>query len=364
MSGDTVSFAGEGLSPELLPVDELADCAATALGADGKRILSYGTGAGYTPLREAVAERFNVHPHRVLITNGWLQGFALLAEARAAGGVAVVEFPGYDRALRLLFSLGATLLYADWHDEGIAFDVLAEQVRMSQVPPTFSIWSPTFHNPTGLTLTHEQRWDIGRLMLQSGILIVEDDTYGPLRFEGEEVPTMFQVFGQRPVYSASLSATVAPGLRVGVWILPDALSSELATRANDRYISPALLGQATVFEFMRRGRYDSNVELVAARLRERRDALIAALERHLPEATWTRPEGGIFLLLRLPPGTDARAVLGAAEGVEATPGAELMGLPNSIRLNYGEPALAEIEEGVERLAVAIEQAAAGAGSER
>ncbi len=215
-----------------------------------------------------------------LITNGWLQGFALLAEARAAGGVAVVEFPGYDRALRLLFSLGATLLYADWHDEGIAFDVLAEQVRMSQVPPTFSIWSPTFHNPTGLTLTHEQRWDIGRLMLQSGILIVEDDTYGPLRFEGEEVPTMFQVFGQRPVYSASLSATVAPGLRVGVWILPDALSSELATRANDRYISPALLGQATVFEFMLRGRYDSNVELVAARLRERRDALIAALERH------------------------------------------------------------------------------------
>ena len=94
-----------------------------------------------------------MHPHRVLITNGWLQGFALLAEARAAGAVAVVEFPGYDRALRLLLAQGATLLYADWHDDGIALDMLAEQMRMSQIPPTFSLWSPTFHNPTGLTLT-------------------------------------------------------------------------------------------------------------------------------------------------------------------------------------------------------------------
>jgi DNA-binding transcriptional MocR family regulator len=350
-----ISFAGEGLSPELLPVEELTDCAATALGADGKRILSYGTGAGYTPLREAIAERFEVHPHRVLITNGWLQGFELLAEAHAAGGVAVVEFPGYDRALRLLLALGTTLLYADWHDDGIALDTLSEHVRMSQIPPTFSLWSPTFHNPTGLTLTHEQRWDIGRLMLQSGITMVEDDTYGPLRFEGEPVPTMFRVFGQRPIYSASLSATVAPGLRVGVWIVPDELSNELATRANDRYISPALLGQATVFEFMVRSRYDSHVEFVAARLLERRDLLIAALQKHLPDATWTRPEGGIFLLLRLPPGTDAGAVLAAAEGVEATPGVEFMGLPNSIRLNYGAPALAEIEEGVERLARAAER---------
>jgi DNA-binding transcriptional MocR family regulator len=345
-----ISFAGEGLSSELLPVEELADCAATALGVDGKRILSYGTGAGYTPLREAIAERFEVHPQNVLLTNGWLQGFALLAEARAAGSVSVVEFPGYDRALRLLFSLGASLLYADWHDEGIAFDQLSEQVRMSQVPPTFSLWSPTFHNPTGLTLTHEQRWEIGQLMLRSGIMIVEDDTYGPLRFEGEPVPTFFRVLGQRSIYSASLSATVAPGLRVGVWILADALASELAARANDRYISPALLGQATVFEFMLRGRYDSHVEFLAARLRERRDVLLAALERNLPDATWTRPEGGIFLLLRLPPGTDARAVLEAAEGVEATPGVEFMGLPNSIRLNYGAPALDEIEEGVARLA--------------
>jgi DNA-binding transcriptional MocR family regulator len=350
---DTISFAGEGLAAELLPVEELADCAATALAADGKRILSYGTGAGYTPLRELIAERFSVPPACVLLTNGWLQGFALLAEARAAGGVAVVEFPGYDRALRALFSVGTTLVYADWHESGLALDQLEESIRQSGVPPTLSLWSPAFHNPTGLTLPDEQRRQLARILLGASLWIVEDDTYGPLRFEGAPVPTLFELTGQRSIYSASLSTILAPGLRVGVFILPAGLAAELAGRANDRYISPALLGQATVFELMSRGRYDNQVELVSARLRERRDVVLAALERHVEGATWTRPEGGLFLQLTLTSGVDAREVLARAEGVRAAAGGDLLGFPHTIRLNYGEPPLDELEAGIERLARAI-----------
>ena len=348
MNDDRVSFAGEGLSAELLPVEELADCAATALGADGeadpllrhRRRLHAAPRGDRRALRGAPAPRAD---HERLAAGLRAARRGACRRQRRGGRVPRLrpraEAPVLGRA---------TLLYADWHDDGISLDMLGEHVRMSQVPPTFSLWSPTFHNPTGLTLTHEERWDIGRLMLQSGITMVEDDTYGPLRFEGEPVPTMFRIFGQRPIYSASLSTIVAPGLRVGVWIVPDELSGELATRANDLYISPALLGQATVFELMQRGATTRTSSSSPPGCASGATCSSPRSRSTCRRPTWTRPEGGIFLLLRLPPGTDARAVLDAAEGVEATGGAEFMGLPNSIRLNYGAPALDEIEEGVER----------------
>jgi DNA-binding transcriptional MocR family regulator len=158
---------------------------------------------------------------------------------------------------------------------------------------------------------------------------------------------------QRFVYSTSFSTTVAPGLRVGVFILPEGLAGELTTSANDTYITPALLGQATVFEFMRRGSLDAHVERLAEQLKERRDRLVAALEEHLPEAEWTPPEGGIFLMLRLEPGLDAKAVLAGAEGVTAHAGSDFFGLPSTLRLNYAEVGLDEIEPGIERLAAAV-----------
>jgi DNA-binding transcriptional MocR family regulator len=349
---ETISFAGEGLAPDLLPLEELADCAATALEADGKRILSYGAGGGYTPLRELVAERFEVHPHRVLLTNGWLQGFSLLVGGRVTGQNILVEYPTYDRALRLLFSGGGNMLYVDWTEEGLALDILDTHIRTSQ-KPALCYTAPTFHNPTGQTLDYDERYRMCRSLLRSSILVVEDDAYGPLRFEGEAQPTLFDLTGQQTVYSTSLSLPAAPGLRVGVFILPDDLSSELAAKANDIYITPALLGQATVFEFISRGSYDPHVLQLAERLKERRDLLIAALEKHVEHGRWTVPEGGIFLLLRMPPGTNAKAQLQQTEGVEALAGADFNGLPNSIRLNFAEPALDEIEPGVERLAEAL-----------
>jgi 2-aminoadipate transaminase len=138
-----------------------------------------------------------------------------------------------------------------------------------------------------------------------------------------------------------------------VWVLPNDLASELAAGANDTYISPALLGQATIFELMRRGRFEPHLTELTGKLKERRDAVVAALSRHVPAASFVRPEGGIFVLLRLAPGTDARELVSRARGVTALPGAEFGGFPHTIRLNYAEPALDEIEPGVERLATAL-----------
>jgi len=152
---------------------------------------------------------------------------------------------------------------------------------------------------------------------------------------------------------SSRDAAGAPGLRVGVWVLPNDLAAELSTRANDTYITPSLLGQATIFEFMRRGTFEPHLARLVEQLRARRDTMAAALEEHLPEQSFVRPEGGIFITLRLPPGTDAKGLLAQAEGVRALAGAEFGGFPHTIRLNYAEPALDEIEPGIERLAEAL-----------
>jgi DNA-binding transcriptional MocR family regulator len=350
---ETISFAGDGLAPDLIPSEELADCAETALREDGSRILSYGAGAGYTPLRELLAEQLGVHPYRVLVTNGWLQGFSLLVQERARGLPAVIEYPSYYGALRTLFGAGASVIYADLHPEGPSLEQLETQLRISSTKPALAYTIPTFHNPTGQTLTYEQRWELAHILLKFGILIVEDDSYGLLRFEGDRIPTVFELTGQATVYSTSFSLTLAPGLRVGVFVLPNELAAELGNRASSTYITPPLLAQATVFEFMRRERYEPHLARLTDSLRKKRDAIVAALEKHVPEVTFVRPEGGIFILLRLPPGTDAKETVQGAEGVTALPGSEFGGFPHTLRLNFAEPALDEIEPGIERLAAAL-----------
>ncbi len=346
---DTISFSGEGLAPDLVPYDELADCAATALEQDGGRILSYGTGAGYTPLRELIAEQHGVHPLRVLVTNGWLQGFVLLTQGRISGRNVVVEYPTWGRALHAVFQGQANILYFDRRDDGLDPGQIEYQLRTNQAP-ALAYLIPTFHNPTGLTLSEEQRQAVGAALHRAGVPIVEDDSYGLLRYEGEEVPTVFELSAKTAVYSTSFSTTVAPGLRVGVFILPDELARELAARANATYITPVLLAQATVFEFIRRGSYEPHLEQLRSRLAERRDALLAALAEHFAGADWSRPEGGFYLLLKLPPGTDAKEVIERSDGVTAAAGADFMGLPNSIRLNFAGVRLDEIEPGIARLA--------------
>jgi DNA-binding transcriptional MocR family regulator len=357
---ETVEFAGEGLAEELWPAEELADCAATSLHRDGDRILSYGTGAGYTPLRELMAERFGVHPYRVLLTNGWLQGFAMLTQDRARGQNVICEYPTYDRALQLIFRAGANLLYLDLNPNGFLEDQLEFLIRTSQ-KPALCYTIPTFHNPTGWSLSLDQRYVLGDWVHnRARAVIVEDDTYGLLRYEGEPLPTLFELSEKEIVYSASLSTPIAPGLRVGLFVLPDALAGELSSLANSTYISPVLLAQATLFEFLQRGSFEPHLEVLKARLAARRDATLAALEPRFEGADWTRPQGGLFVVLSLPPGTNAKDVVDAAEGVTAMAGADFGGLPNAIRLNFAGPAsIDQIEPGIERLRAAWDSDAAG-----
>jgi 2-aminoadipate transaminase len=357
---DTISLARGIPAPECIPVGELADCARAAIERDGTTVLSYGPVGGYQPLREWLAERHGVEPSRVLVTNGSLQGIAFLAD-RFAGARVLVERPTYDRPLKLLAARGVDATAVPLDEDGLDLDAL-EQALDSGPKPAFLYTIPTFQNPSGRTLGTERRQRLVQLARDRDLLVLEDDPYGLVRFEGEPPPTLFELDGgEHVVYSSSFSKTIAPGLRVGYFVLPQALDAELEALAVSTYITPVLLGQATVFEFLRRGKLESNLERVRDLLRVRRDAMLDALEQELPSATWSRPEGGYFIWLELL--HDVQEV----PGVAFVPGTDFGGAPNTARLAFSYVSPEEIREGIRRLSAAAAEpggAAAAAPASR
>jgi 2-aminoadipate transaminase len=352
---DTISFARGVPAPECIPVEELADCAQAAIERDGTTILSYGPVGGYQPLREWIADRHGVEPSRVLVTNGSLQGLAFLAERFAGAGV-LVERPTYDRPLKLLAARGADVTAVPLDDDGLDLDAL-EQALDAGPKPAFLYTIPTFQNPSGLTLSAERRGRLVELARERDLLVVEDDPYGLVRYEGEPPPTLFELDGgKQVVYSSSFSKTVAPGLRVGYFILPPALDAELEALAVSTYITPVLLGQATVLEFLRRGNFDSNLERVRGLLRARRDAMLDALEQGLPSATWTRPEGGYFIWLELDRNVED------VPGVTFVKGTDFGAGPTTVRLAFSYVSPDEIREGIRRLSEAAAGSSAAAAA--
>jgi 2-aminoadipate transaminase len=349
---EKISLARGVPAPECIPVDALAECAQAAIERDGTTVLSYGPVGGYQPLREWIAERHGVEPSRVLITNGSLQGIAFLAD-RFAGARVLIERPSYDRPLKLLAARGVDLTSIEMDDEGLELDALARALD-SGPKPAFLYTIPTFQNPSGRTLSAERRERLVQLAKEHDLLVLEDDPYGLVRFEGQAPPTLFELDGgERVIYSSSFSKTIAPGLRVGYFVLPSGLESQIEALAVSTYITPALLGQATVFEFLRRGSLEPNLERIRPLLAARRDAMLEALEGNdLPDARWSRPEGGYFIWLELAKGTDAAALLERADsaGVSFVPGTDFGGAPNTARLAFSFVSPDEIREGVRRLA--------------
>ena len=370
---DVVSFARGVPAPECLPVEEMAECARAVIERDGPTVLSYGPGGGYAPLREWIAARHGVEPSRVVVTTSSLQGFGFLAEELVGAGNRVfVEAPAYDRPLKILTRLSADVVAVPLDDEGLDSESLERDLRDGP-PPAFLYTNPTFQNPSGRTLSLERRRHLIEIAHEHDLFILEDDPYGLVRFEGEPIPTLFELDsaaggrGDRVAYASSFSKTIAPGVRVGYLVLPQELAARVEARAVGTYISPPFLTQATVFEFLSRGLFEPNVARVNGLLKLRRDAMIAALERDFPEtASWSHPKGGYFLWVDLPPDVRADDLQVAAEAVGVTfvKGSDFfaghLGGEHELRLAYSFVSPGEIAEGISRLAPLVSTAAPAA----
>jgi 2-aminoadipate transaminase len=356
-----ISFARGAPAPELIPAAELADCARAVAERDGASLFAYGSGGGYGPLREWVAARHGVDLERVVLTVGGLFGFVLYAAealARRPGRV-LVEGPSYDRPLLILDREGVEIVALEMDDEGLDPDALESELERSHEPPSFLYTIPTFQNPSGRTLSSARRRRIADVAGSYRLPVLEDDPYGLVRYEGEPERALHELMDADLVtYTSSFSKTVAPGLRTGYFVLPDGEAAAFETRAVSTYISPPFLTQATIAEFLARGRFEPNLQRVRNELRARRDAMLGALERELPAgASWSRPQGGYFVWLDLPTGSSAAELAARAieSGVAVVRGADFFpagsgGGVSSLRLAFSSETPERIDAGVSTLA--------------
>jgi DNA-binding transcriptional MocR family regulator len=353
-----ISFARGAPSLDIVDVEGLQDAAQRAFANDPAGTTGYGTAVGYVPLREWIAERHGVAVEQVLVTNGSMQADAFLfATLVGPGDAVVVEAPTYDRTLLNLRARGADVRPIELETDGIDVEALAELLA-SEVRPTLAHVIPNFQNPAGYTLSAAKRTRLLELAAEHDFTIFEDDPYVAIRFEGESLPTMLERDDAgKVVYASSFSKTVCPGIRVGYLVGPQAVISRIQALATNTYISPNMVAQSIVNEFCRSGRLETSIATVREALRARRDALVDALARELPEARYAAPQGGYFMWVELPEAIDVSELETAARerGVLFVKGTDFLleGGRNTLRLAYSGVTPEQIDDGVARLAEAV-----------
>jgi 2-aminoadipate transaminase len=362
----TISFARGAPSTDIVDVQGLKEAAVAAFDADPAGMTGYGTAIGYVPLRRWIAEQHGVPEDHVLVTNGSMQADAFLFDELVSPGAAVVtERPTYDRTLLGLKNRGADVHLVTLREDGIDVEEVAALLR-SGVRPVLAHVIPNFQNPAGYTLSLEKRRRLLELAHEYDFLVFEDDPYVDVRFSGEPLPRMLELDGSADsttvVYACSFSKTVCPGIRVGYLVGPPALIDRIRVRATNTYIAPNMVAQGTVHQFVTGPRFAGALETVKSALAERVGLLDRALREHLPQATFRRPDGGYFLWVTLPAdeGHDVRRITkeAAARGVAIVPGTDFLleGGDNAFRLAYSAVQPGDVDEGVRRLAAAVEAA--------
>jgi 2-aminoadipate transaminase len=355
-----ISFARGAPSLDIIDVEGLKAAAARAFDADPAGITAYGTSVGYQPLRKWIADKHNVSPDQVIVTNGSLQADAFLFNHLVrAGDDVVVEKPTYDRTLLSLQNLGAKVHQVTLQSDGIDVEELRGLLE-SGVRPRLAHIIPNYQNPAGLTLSAEKRRTLLELAAQYEFVIFEDDPYVDIRFRGEALPSMLSMdTSGLVVHASSFTKTVCPGVRVGYLVGPAALIDAIAKKATNLYISPGMVSEAIVHQFAISGDIERSVRTVSTALGERAKVLAESIRKHIPGATFTEPDGGYFLWVDLPEDVDVNKLFPAAmkKGVAVVKGTDFLidGGQHSVRLAYSAVTVDQIDEGVRRLAAAIDE---------
>ena len=362
-----VSFAGGMPDSGLFPTDAFRRVLNQVVREDGEALLQYYPVGGYPPLRaylSAYLLRFGVeaHPDEILIVNGSQQGFDLIARTLLdPGDVVAIEAPTYPRALQVFRSFGAQLLAVPWEADGPRVDVLER--LLERYAPKLFYCQPTAHNPTGLTMAP----DTGRRLLavaaRHQVPIVEDGFDGSLYYGARPSPPLkARDRAGLVLYIGTFSKILFPGLRLGWVVGPRPVLERLGAAKQLADFHTSAMIQAAVHRFCERKLLDRHIARVAAEYGRRCALLLGALRRRMPaETRWTEPAGGFSLLVTLPAGLDATALLPEAleRGVAFTPGAPFFpdgGGERTVRLSFSSVPAARIDEGVRRLAETIKAA--------
>ena len=355
------SFAGGYPSAETFPMEEIRRTMSEVIDKYQGKAFQYGATQGVMELREAVAERYGVSVERVQITSSSQQGIDVCTRVLVnPGDVILTSSPSYLGALQSFCSYRADIRGVAHSDDMETYRASWEKVISDALSDgrkiKFLYMIPDFQNPSGESLTLDERKMLVSLAQQYDFLIVEDSPYRELRYEGEHVPTMYSLDPDRVIHLGSFSKIFAPGFRLG-WALahPDILDKIYVCKQS-LDLCPPIFDQYVAAEFLRSGRLDANLSKTIALYRSKRDLLLSLLEEHMPEnVCWTRPEGGLFLFLTMPEGFDAVSFYDVAldAGVAYVAGEffhpDRSG-KNTMRLNFSFMSPEKITEGVKLLA--------------
>jgi 2-aminoadipate transaminase len=350
-----ISFAGGLPSPATFPVEALRDACERVLGdaAGARAALQYAASEGFGPLREWVAHELRrqgmtVAPAQVLITTGSQQGLDLVAKVLIdAGSKVLVESPTYLGALQAVAPMQPRFASIAGDDDGPLVEALDAGARDARC---FYLL-PNFQNPTGRTISEARR---GALVVRAaalGLPLVEDNPYGDLWFDAPPPPSLAGRASENALYLGSFSKVLAPGLRLGYLVAPPALMPKLLQAKQAADLHTPSFNQRLVHEVIAGGLLERHVPTIRALYRAQRDAMLAALEHHMPQGVrWNRPAGGMFLWLQLPGGLDASELLpeAVARGVAYVPGAPFYaagGAAGTLRLSFVTASAGQFEAG-------------------
>jgi 2-aminoadipate transaminase len=368
---EIISFAGGLPAPEVFPTDEIREACERVLTKSGAAALQYGATEGYRPLRELIVRHMarygiDVSFECVMVTAGSQSGLDLVGKLLLNPGDHVaVEAPTYLGALQAFTAYEPSFLSVPIDDDGLQVERLPELLRRG---PKFLYVLPNFQNPAGTTLSLPRRRLLVELADRFGVPIVEDDPYGQLRYEGAHLPPLValdaelhggargeRAFRGGVIYLGTLSKVFAPGFRLGWVVAPEPVIAKLAQLKQGADLQTATFTQMVACEVARGGFLDRHVRRIRQVYDERRLAMLESLARHFPAgARWTRPSGGLFLWVTLPPGVDSMELLDEAlhAGVAFIPGAPFYadgGGADTLRLNFSYCTPERIEEGIGRL---------------
>lgn len=370
---DVISFAGGLPAPDVFPVEEFSAACERVLRDQGAQALQYSTTEGYLPLREMIARHsvrygIKITPENVLITSGSQQALDILGKILIDPGDRIlVESPTYLAAIQAWKSYGAEFITVPMDDDGMNTDHLEEALRAG---PKFIYVLPNFQNPTGNTLSLERRHKLVELADRYGVPVVEDDPYGQLRYEGEHLPSIVVLdskfreddipcYRGNVIYLSTFSKTLAPGLRLGWVIAPPEVTSKMVQAKQGADLHTATFNQMVAHEVSRGGFLDRHIHLIRKVYGERRDVMLASMDRFFPpEVEWTHPQGGLFLWGTLPTYMDAEDVLRAClkrkvafvPGEHFHPGGDGK---NTMRINFSNATPENIQEGINRIGTTI-----------
>ncbi|CAM4156301.1 PLP-dependent aminotransferase family protein [Deinococcus marmoris] len=365
---DVISFAGGLPAPELFPLEEVRRATDTALTKYGPAALQYSTTEGHPPLREWIGKKASIPAANVQIVTGSQQGLDLLGKILISeGDTVLVEAPTYLGALQSFQPYGPNYVQMPTDDGGIDLDALEGILRTTPAKLLYAV--PNFQNPTGRTLSAERRRHLVELTGQYGVLVIEDDPYGQLRFTGEAAPSLYElgleyagdVNSNHIIYCSSFSKTLVPGLR-DAWVQAAApIISKLVQAKQGADLHTPTLNQMIVTELLDEV-LPRQIEMVRKAYGERAALMLGHIEEEFPGGVeFTRPEGGMFLWITLPGQIDSTKMLVRAltRNVAYVPGSPFFALgggENTLRLSYSNATPEQIEQGIRALGETIREA--------